>query len=304
MTATLRSLGVQDGVRRAGSGTGPLSHVRPGGRAFNDFIHEQEPPKEWVDLLRSVSPKSDIHGYLYLAWLPGEWWVPGQRWGLYEMLHPDFVSFDIMEELEGPHPRSAGHYCSKYAKHQYQCLCRDKMEAWRGGPCMLVTKVQWELFRKTGYVARHLFWTIQGKGGGNKAFFTEEEEGILAQAGKSQDPIPVAKRPYAPFDMRVVKHIERHNALRKFGNDLNLYRRRMGKEYPLEVAAAQKRFRESVLKWFDDQTEDNQAWVDIANDVADDNNIAADTTDWVRVMAESEESYVEKGVLTHPSRVK
>ena len=92
------------------------------------FIHHQTPPNEWVEELRAISPKSDEHGFLDLVWEPGDPWVPGQRWVIYQMLHHQFADWAVVRELEGPHPRSEGHMCSVKVPKQFCPKCAEADE--------------------------------------------------------------------------------------------------------------------------------------------------------------------------------
>ena len=285
-----------------------------------EFIWDQEPPARWIAMLRAASPKSDVHGFLYLAWEPGEKWVPGQRWVLYEMLHPKWVNWELMEEFEGPNPRIEGHYCSDKVPGQFQCLCPQKLERWRGGPCSVcfqtqsactcaeylpysITATQWRLFRKTGYVPRYLFWIVQGKGGGNKAFLTEQEESWLAVEGKPTTLPYLGQLPYAPFDRRVVSHIERLNALKRFNDDMKAYRHAMGPGHEQHLVDLQKEFRQSVVSWFDSQMNEECDLFVQAAEAGEMDDLPKTDIDWDRVTEESIPKYIEEGQLVHPSRV-
>lgn len=289
---------LQDGVLSLGAGLGTGPHPATGA----EFAIDREPDPAWIEALRAESPKSDEHGFLYLAWESGEWWMPCQRWVLYEMLHPDWIQFDLMEEYEGPNPRSDGHYCSEKVPHQYQCYCDVKTERWRGGPAGLITLTQWKIFHKTGYVPAYRYWIIQGKGGGHKSFFSEDEQQWLAQKNLPTEPYYPGELPYAPFDGRVLRHIRIGNALRRFQNNLAHYRRVMGPGYALYLAQKERAFRESVVSWCDAQMqEDAEAYMRLA----DDGEIPIDQKDidWDRVTEESMPAYIETGQLLHHTAV-
>lgn len=292
---------MQDGrsLPGLGLGTGPVPVATAG------FAIDREPLEAWIRALREESPKSDQHGWLYLAWEPGEWWMPCQRWVIYELLHPDWVEFDLMEEYEGPNPRSEGHFCTDNDRlpHQYRCLCPFKTEGWRNGPSSLITLTQWKIFHRTGYVPMYRYWVIQGKGGGHKAFFTEDEQQWLAQNNLPTQPFYPGELPYADFDGRVLRHIRIGNALRRFGNNLARYRKVMGPGYALYLAQKEREFRENVVKWCDSQMrEDADAFVRLADEGAFENQPTTDV-DWDRVVEESMPNYVETGQLLHPTAV-
>lgn len=284
-------------VAGMGLGTGPYPSAGAG------FVMDREPPPLWTRLLREVSPKSDQHGFMHIAWEPGEWWMPCQRWTLYEMLHPDWIQFDLMEEYEGPNPRSEGHFCSWKVPKQYQCLCTTKTGTWRGGPCGLITLTQWKIFQQTGYVPVYRYWIVQGRGGGHKSFFSEEEQQWLAQMNLPTEPYYPGELPYADFDGRVLRHIRIGNALRRFHNNLAKYRNAMGPGYALLLAQKEREFRESVVKWLDTQMrEDAEAYEDLADQGAFDNQATTDI-DWDKVSEESMPHYIEHGQLLHYTAV-
>ena len=221
------------------------------------FVHDQEPPAAWIEQLRTVSPVSDVHGFLDLVWEPGDPWAPGQRWVLYEYILPEYADLDILAELRGPHPRSSGHICTSTPVSSwllappasYQpCLCRTKHESWRKGPAYLITLRQYQIFRRTGYVARP-FWIIQGSAGGHKAFFSREEQRLLLEANLPGEPPGVGELAYAPFDDRVLRQIVRHNRLTKVAGDLRRYRKQMGEGYQQYREAADRDMRAQLVDW-------------------------------------------------------
>lgn len=285
-----------------------------------EFLWHRDWPESWERALRSVSPKSDVHGWLHGTWEPGEEWVPGQRWVLYEMLHPKFVSFDLLEEYEGPHPRKFGHYCSVKVPGQFQCLCKRKLDRWRGGPCAVchesesacscaqytaysITATQYRLFKETGYIPRYLFWVIQGAGGGHKAFFTDQEEDWLTASGKTMRIPYLGQLPYADFDERVVAHINRLNALKQYGDDLVKYRRAMGPDYQEVVQQRLRGFRESVVSWFDQQMKEECDLFVRAADAGEMDDLPKTDIDYDRLCEESIPEYIETGQVIHPSRL-
>lgn len=306
--------------RRAPLAGSPLAERSAPVSVAGEFIWDQDPPENWVRALRTLSPKSDVHGWLYLHWMAGEQWVPGQRWVLYEMIHPRWVDFDLMEEYDGPNPRTEGHYCSDKVPKQFQCYCDGKLEAWRDGPCSVchksptrclcrdylpytITADQWRIYKKTGYVPRNLFWIIQGEGGGHKAFLTEQEEDWLTAAGMSLELPYLGELDYAPFDARVLAHIQKLNKLRRFNDDLQKFKRAMGPEYAAEVQKQAREFRESVVSWFDQQMKQEcDLFVEAADNGEMDNQPTTDI-DYERLVDVGVPHYIETGQFLHPSQL-
>jgi hypothetical protein len=259
-------------------------------------------PLEWERELRQHSPKSDEHGWLHLVWEPGERWVPGQRWTLYEMLHEKFVDDEILEELYGESPRSEGHYCSTKVPDQFQCLCRRKREAWRDGPCTLIDRTQWMLWRQTGYFGRP-FWIIQGDRGGHKFKFNGQEKEIRRLAGQAGDPPPMGDLAYAPFDQRVVAHITRNNRLSQLGQTLGEFKRTMGEGYEQHKATLARGLREEYVKWFDEQMLDvNELFVSAARKGQMDGERRT-AVDFERVEEIALGQFIETGILPSAAEI-
>ena len=279
-------------------------------RVTIDFVHDQAPPAEWTQALRDVSPESTVHGFLDLVWEAGDPWAPGQRWALYEYILPEFADIDIVAELRGPHPRSTGHICTsvpvsawatKPPANYRPCLCREKIDAWRKGPAYLITLAQYQVFRRTGYVARP-FWYVQGSKGGHKAFFSQEEERMMLEAGLPSDPPGVGELAYAPFDSRVLRQIVRHNRLQKVAGDLRVYRKQMGEGYAQYRKAAERKMRQQFVDWLSDGFLGEEEDV-IRRMVADDDitdEMERTDFDIERVEDEMLEIYIETGRAPDP----
>lgn len=234
------------------------------------FYRSRDPHPDDIRALRMVSPKSDIHGYLWLSWDPGEPWAPRQRWVLDELIDPKLqieingewgfaLDAAILEELEGPHPRSSGHMCHWDVPGQFQCDCRDargrpkKTGAWRGGPCQLITLRQWQIYQEIGMFANP-FWIIQGPNGGHQASYNSLEREWLRQEGLPVDPPGTGELPFAPFDGRVTRSILRHNRLLALDNDVSAYRRQQGADYAKHRKAIEKEMRRQWVAFLANQT--------------------------------------------------
>lgn len=233
------------------------------------FYRSREPHPEWVRALRQISPKSDVHGWLFLDWDPGEPCAPRQRWVLDELVDPRMqieykgkwgpaVDPAIVEELEGPHPRSSGHMCHWNVPEQFQCLCRRKFGAWRGGPCQLITLRQYQLYQRTGHFALP-FWTIQGGNGGHQASYNSIEKEWLQQQGLPTSPAGVGEWHYAPFDGRVTANIVRHNRLLALDGNLSAYRKQQGSGYQAHRSAQQKEMRRQWVAFLEHQSREEAA---------------------------------------------
>lgn len=285
----------------------PMTYVPPGEDAdapiaFVDFAFERDVPPDWIRTLRALSPKSDEVSWLYLHWEPGDPWVPGQRFVLYQMLHESFVDFELVRELDGPHPRSEGHMCSVKVPGQFQCLCRRKTEGWRGGPSA-VTLTQWQLYRATGYVPLP-FWIIQGTTGGHKWAFDEQERDMLKMADLPSEPPPLGFLPYAPFDERVVKQIVQHNRLLQMDQTISEYRRTMGAGYEAHKADVAKQMRKNWMGYLATQMQDvNELFIRAAKNGEMD-NLPKSNIDYVKLEELASAHYVETGRVLHHTEVR
>jgi hypothetical protein len=270
------------------------------------FEHDREPPREWIEELRRLSPKSDEVGWLYLAWEPGDPWIHGQRWVLYEMLHEKFVDDDILDELRGPHPRSAGHMCTSSVKvpTQFQCHCRLKRECWVGGPCSLITLAEWKMWRRTGghYYAKP-FWIIQGQHGGHKWHFNKFEQILCRQANLKDTPPALSALPYAPFDRRVTQQIVRHNRLMQLDATLSEYKRIMGAGYGRYKHALERDMRREYIGYLEEQMRESQDLFISAARKGEMDDRPKTTVDWDRVEPVATQHYIDTGNVLHPSQV-
>lgn len=276
------------------------------------FVRYQEPPKEWVAALRRVAPVADRsadiqHSHLELVWWPGEWWVPIQRWSLWQMVNPALIDPAIREELDGPHPRSEGHFCTADERlpNQFRCLCRRKLETWRDGPCHLITLEQWDLYRRTGYYGEP-WWVIEGDQGGHLFQFSEQEQQMLAAKGLPTEPVPITSLPGAPFDGRVLQHVQRHNRLVALDMELQEYQRRHGRDNLAEQKRAQREFREQLVQLLMNGMDELDEAVKEANNAGEFDHLPTSRkdVDYDRLMPQTIEHFVETGNLLHHSKAK
>lgn len=274
------------------------------------FYRSRETPTEWTRALRELSPVSDVHGFLDIVWEPGDPWIPGQRWVLYEFVRIDLeieykgkweraIDPAIIEELRGPHPRSEGHMCHPNVPKQFRCLCRHKMNAWKGGPCQLITLTQYQLFQKTGMFANP-FWVIQGNRGGHKSSFDSMEKRLLQAEGLPTDPPYLGELPYAPFDGRVLQQIGRHNRLLALDNNLSAYRQTMGAGYGQHKATIDKEMRRQFVAFLGDQVREEA--LDFTDAYRKGEFAAGGTTaDWEAVDEKATQEYIETGRMHRTS---
>jgi len=147
----------------------------------------------------------------------------------------------IMEELQGPHPRSTGRY-------------DEDEQRWVHGPCRLIDLGTWELFRETGRYGRR-WWIVQGSKGGHRYRLSEAERVVWRTlTGTDDTPVP-GELPYAPFDNRVLDHLKgkdemtRWLAVMSYGMK-NIHQ--LDADERMEVAMA----KQSVANWLAGQMEE------------------------------------------------
>lgn len=274
----------------------------------------REPPAEWVARLAEYSPPSEDKPWLKIVWEPGEPWIAGQRWTFYEMTHQSLLDMSnpetwaLLDELNGPHPRNEGHICTSIPQSSWPgfvpkkygpCLCRHKFEGWRFGPCSLITKRQWELWREVpGYLAQR-FWVIQGEAGGHKTAFNEQEVDLLKIAGLPEDPPGIGDLPYAPFDERAVAQVIRHNRLHQLNMSYDEYRRtRQGTAYRLEREQLARSMRAEYVKWLAEQLgESTELFISAARKGQIDDHAARTETDFDRAGTDGVEQFIETGQM-------
>lgn len=189
------------------------------------FVYDRPVPSRWAEMLAELAPKNDLRPWLLLAWMSGDPWEQQegpegiqygvQRWCVYEMIplrvwwgliqaqrqkghkEEDIIQWQILDALNGPHPRDLGHFD--------EVLDRFVSDA-------EVTRQEWELYREHKAIPL-LFWIIQGENGGHKRTFTPIEQKYLKLAGlPSEAPAP-GSLPYADFDQRALFQLARRDRI-------------------------------------------------------------------------------------------
>lgn len=265
-----------------------------GPRITDQFVWSREVPPEWEQRLREVSPVSDEISWLHLAWEPGERWVPGQRWVLYEMLHHKWADPERVAALRGPNPRLAGHYCSTKVPGQFQCLCRRKLEAWRGSNNPGITLTEWRLFRATGGYVGNPFLVLQGPKGAHRLRYSQFESELLALHGKPSDPPVFGSLEYAPFDERTVRLITQHNRLAQMQSGIQ--------SLAAERDAAEREFRRQLVEHLDTELTDAQDLFIKAMDRGEMDGMRRTDINYERYAKEAIPQYIETGRIAHHSK--
>lgn len=166
-----------------------------------DFEHVRPPEPAWQAALDAIAPPADCLTSLYLAWEPGDVWQPVQRWIIWQVRPVALVRPDVLAELRGPHPRSAGFY-------------HPRRRRWVGGPAGLVDRRQWELFHATGGFCTR-WWTVQGDRGGHRYRLDATEARVAQMHGHAGDTPAAGDLPYAAPDGRTWALIAERDAMRR-----------------------------------------------------------------------------------------
>lgn len=200
-------------------------------------VMTREPPREWVEELRRVSPESTAHSYLDFKWefvlgkVRGEW-RDRSRWVLYQMQPAWAIPDGIRRMLEDAPPR---------------LLPPGRAHARR----LFVDDYAHEMYR-TRRVFPRPFWVIQGRNGGVPAGYSETEAAVMKALGEPTDPPPVGALPYADFDWRVCEQILMRDKLLAAGMNVDaiVNADTLTWEAKHEQAAAARAFREQFVSWF------------------------------------------------------
>lgn len=230
-------------------------------------LHDRQPDPSWVRRLREVSPKSDVHTWLYLRWF-----AEAERWLLYEMVPSAYIDQGFRSELEGAHP--------------------DSLEDW----ARIVSAFQWQMYRQYRVHARPC-WVIQGDRGGHKVAFDEADQELCRAQGLPPEPPAPGDLPYAPFDERVVRQIVRMSKLVQAKNDLSEFRRKYGttdgfkRTYRDNLQAARAQY----VDFLNDQFSDGDDLFVKANRTGELENAPKTDDDFVERSETQDARYIETG---------
>lgn len=177
-------------------------------------VRSREPRPEWVAALRALSPVSDQHSWLHLAWEPGDDWDPIERWLIYQVVPWARVGPTVRAELLGPDPRSTGHYCGP--RSLCGCPPNRRPDLWVGGAAGIIDHAAWRLYRElvalqaSSWTAMppgaagwaRPWWVIQGAHGGHPRYYTSAEAALAELADLPSEPPVPGEWPYAEPDQR------------------------------------------------------------------------------------------------------
>lgn len=185
--------------------------------------YARAPRPEWQAMLDAQHIPSTAR--LVVAWEAGDAWQPIHRWLLWQ-LQPFvgrvdgetryLVDVSVRQEIQGPHPRTGASLVYIPATVDGQTTLRPRL---RGGPCRLIDRRTWEIARAhyhdTGeWVRPRRLWVIQGAMGGHPFAVGMDEEKRRRAIGLSPDVPSAGDLPYATFDRRVLRALERYDLWR------------------------------------------------------------------------------------------
>lgn len=218
----------------------------------------QSVPEAWERRLYNAIPPSQGSTWLKPRWEKGDPWEPVNRWVIWQMfpaktlcdpgtdlLKPYYA--DMVRELEGPAPRSQGHYCGAG-----WCPCDVKANRWRDGAAFLIDQAQWELWQETHCVASR-WWIVQGDKGGHRYRLSTIESALYRMAvgdPRAQWPSP-CELPYAPLDERVWEQVRKFEQVRAWQATLAYLGKQPSKDQ--DEDAAERELRTMLGDWFKEQ---------------------------------------------------
>lgn len=181
-------------------------------------VHTRPVPAAFAARLAEVFPRREGLSWLLARWEPGDDWDPVERWVIWEVhpwaLVPAVDQVAVRGALEGPSPRSAGHYCAAG-----WCHCDLKKNRWTGGPHEGTDYFrQWEVHRELAQAGTpgfpRIIWIVQGDAGGHPPVMGTVEKQLAAAAQLPTAYPEAGALPYADLDERVIRGLLARDRMR------------------------------------------------------------------------------------------
>lgn len=206
------------------------------------LIYHRDPRPEWVARLRGITGENPALPSLVWHWEPGDVFHVGgktidasiQRWFVYATWPDSMIRGDYLRQLQGPNPRSTGAY-------------NPRLGRWAGSEANLITRSQWEIYRKHGCYAEP-FWVMQGPNGGHKFAFTKWESRLAKLYGGSGTAPLAGSLPYAEPDERTWAALGKADRMRESGQTWDYLSKHPDEFTPEERKAAEYVAKE-ILDW-------------------------------------------------------
>jgi hypothetical protein len=247
--------------------------------------------QRWQEELWRIAPPSSCLSWLLLHWEPGDPWQPVHRWIVMQMIPRKAINNLVLAELEGPNPRDFGSYDSTKGR-----FVRHKQT--------LISRQQWELYRKWNCLAVP-FWIIQGENGGHKKKFSKTEERIIAMAtGRSPNEVsPPAPGDlcYAEPDERLIEKLGQMDRLRAYKLAVSFADRHPDQLDSEETAEAIE-MRRHLWNWLESQVDNGIqeqsefTWKRAVDDIFDNARPVESSEDVGRELEQFEERFITEGV--------
>ena len=220
-------------------------------RISQRITYDRTPDPAWVEALAALSPPSEQHSYLHLAWEPGDAWEPVERWVIWQIRPPALIDPDERALLAGPSPRSTGHYCGGPP----HCLCPMPAGRWVGGPeSQPFDRRTWELFRETGGKATR-YWVVQGTTGGHLRRFTRVQTKLMKLQGLPAEPPDPGALDYAEPDARTWAALAERDRMRIYWL-MTDFLARSREQLDAEERAGMLEGQRRLFQWLRTQTRD------------------------------------------------
>lgn len=151
--------------------------------------------QNWVEAIEKIAPPSERLSWLQITWRP-DW----QRWCVWQVLprgHAPAQTWGPDTALVMRSELALGKQVIRMAPDQRlrQILNRGAM-----------TRHAWKLHLETGCYFQP-FWVVEGKHGGHKWQFSDEQSRLLGMAGLPEQPPEPGSQPYAPVDRRTFEKL-------------------------------------------------------------------------------------------------
>ena len=240
---------------------------------------KRPPPKEWVEALRRISPKSDAVSWLYLTWKETPAKPDSGRWVLYECVPLTAIPVDMLTILSG---------VPYWEMPEGQKVGREQM----------VSAFQWWMFREHKVWARP-FWCLQGEDGGTPLVYSEIEQKYLRMAKQPSTPPARGALSYAPWDARVERALLRRDRLYRLGGNIDRLRLTATEASDkAEMEAAEKQFRKDFFAWFGDRLKPQTEFMEwYTRKTEADRTLRRQTREEFIAAEQLEEAYVEHGIV-------
>lgn len=221
------------------------------------FQASRDVPTAWQADLESVVPRSGTVPWLMLAWYPGIFYEPVQRWVIYQMTpNLDHAPAHDLEALRGPCPRETGTWV-----RDTSVPLELGGKRWVSASC--VSTVQWELFRATNCYPQ-LWWIIEGHQGGHRWRLNPvERRFVTALHGPEADVPAPGGQPYAEWDNRVKEQVIRADRIRQWEQrqftpweNRTYTKTAAGLYMEADEAEDERWYGEQMMRWLDGQIED------------------------------------------------